>query len=353
VKRAWILLLAGCATAPRDPIADGAAFLVRDQQPNGSWGRGARTTPWDLADDVPGAHHAFRDATTALAVMALREAAPNDPAAVAARQRGVEFLTTKADARRSSTGQLYNVWAHVYMTHALANELRYEPDNAAVRDACARQVRLLEIFQTYMGGWQYYDNSPATHPSNLDPTSFTTAAGLVALWDARQVGVVVPQPMVDHAIKRVHQSRNPDGSYCYGFDGRLRPMSSFNQMKGSIGRNQSCNDALWLWGVLGPDEARRGLDEFFTHHKFIFIGRKRQNPHEAWYATAPYYYYFGHYYAGRLVGRLDDAALRAKYRATILPYQESNGSWWDYPMWDYHEPYGTALALLGLVAAGD
>ena len=33
----------------------------------------------------------------------------------------------------------------------------------------------------------------------------------------------------------------------------------------------------------------------------------------------------------------------------ILDRQEANGSWWDYPFYDYHEPYGTSFALMTLV----
>jgi hypothetical protein len=28
--------------------------------------------------------------------------------------------------------------------------------------------------------------------------------------------------------------------------------------------------------------------------------------------------------------------------------QEKDGSWWDFPMFDYHQQYGTAFALMSL-----
>ena len=34
---------------------------------------------------------------------------------------------------------------------------------------------------------------------------------------------------------------------------------------------------------------------------------------------------------------------------TIVPKQEKDGSWWDYPLYDYHQPYGTAFALMTLI----
>jgi hypothetical protein len=85
------------------------------------------------------------------------------------------------------------------------------------------------------------------------------------------------------------------------------------------------------------------------------MGQKRQFPHESWYQTAPYYYYFGHYYTARLIERLGPDA-RAKYgpklAETIVPHQEPDGSWWDFAMWDYHKPYGTAFSIMTLLRCG-
>ena len=33
----------------------------------------------------------------------------------------------------------------------------------------------------------------------------------------------------------------------------------------------------------------------------------------------------------------------------LLPLQESDGSWWDYILYDYHQQYGTAMAISSLV----
>jgi hypothetical protein len=120
--------------------------------------------------------------------------------------------------------------------------------------------------------------------------------------------------------------RKPDGSFLYGSDFRYAPMHLANRDKGSLGRTQAGHTALELWGE-GPGEksVREGLERLFLEHRFIEIGRKRQYPHEAWYFTAGYYYYFGHYYAARLIERLADK------------------------MWDYDKPYATAFAVMALL----
>jgi len=33
----------------------------------------------------------------------------------------------------------------------------------------------------------------------------------------------------------------------------------------------------------------------------------------------------------------------------VVPHQEADGSWWDYAMWGYHKPYGTAFAVMTLL----
>jgi len=56
--------------------------------------------------------------------------------------------------------------------------------------------------------------------------------------------------------------------------------------------------------------------------------------------------------AARLVEGLKGDA-RDKYAKVVadgvLKYQESDGSWWDFPMWDFHKPYGTAFAVMTLL----
>ena len=32
----------------------------------------------------------------------------------------------------------------------------------------------------------------------------------------------------------------------------------------------------------------------------------------------------------------------------IIDVQDADGSWWDYPLYDYHQQYGTAYAIMTL-----
>jgi len=166
-------------------------------------------------------------------------------------------------------------------------------------------------------------------------------------------GIDVSQPIIDRAVRRLTEMRMPTGAYLYSGGHQYRPRGQANLLRGSIGRTQSANYALWVWDSpkVAEREVRTDLDSFFKEHNFIEMGRKRIWPHESWYATAPYYYYFGHYYAGRLLEKLGEGGreYRERLAAQVMPFQEPDGSWFDYPMWDYHKPYGTAYAIMTLL----
>lgn len=344
----------GCGAAPvhvyerstAQAIEDGVAYLVRTQNPDGSWGQGRETTDFDVMASVPGSHDAFRVGATALCIRALREAGERS-----ASTRGLEYLATYDGVRRANRMEIYNIWAHIYALETLSRAWA-EDRVPAYKTAAEWHLRRLEMYETYMGGWNYYDFLYGTEKPSMEPVSFGTAAGLVALHDARQAGIVVPEPLVRHALARLKEMKNPDGSFLYGSDFRYNPVHLANRGNGSLGRTQACYYALSLWqtGGIGEAQIREGLERLFRDHRFIEIGRKRPIPHEAWYFTAGYYYYFGHYYAAKLIeGLADKKDYREQLRSYILPHQEPDGSWWDFHLYDYGKPWGTSFAVLALL----
>jgi hypothetical protein len=351
-RAAFFVVLASCSSesvyerSTDRAIAEGVAFLVASQNPDGSWGTGRETTDFDVMAAVPGSHDAFRVGTTGLCVLALREAGEKE-----ASRRGLDYLVAYDGLRRASRAEIYNVWGHTYALQALARA--YGEDKVeAYRAAAERHLRALEHYETYVGGWQYYDFEVGIQPISMEPTSFGTSAGLAALYEAKKAGIAVPEGLARRALNRLKEMRKPDGSFLYGSDFRYAPMHMANRDKGSLGRTQAGHYGLAVWNEagIGEKEIREGLEKLFEEHRFIEIGRKRQYPHEGWYFTAPYYYYFGHYYAAKLIERLPDKAdYREKLRSFVLPHQEPDGSWWDYKMWDYDKPYGTAFAVMTLL----
>ena len=358
------------AISPTDPAAleaaidRGVRFLVADQNRTGSWGSFTNTGLPPMYDPLPGSKEAFRGATTALCVSALIELEEDggleDRAggATAALDAGEAWLLdTLPKVKRTTPDVLYNVWTHIYATQAFVRMHRRHAGDATrqamIRAAAEAQIGLVTRFESVDGGWGYYDFRAETARPATDSISFTNAAALVALKEAQDAGFTVNVPVIRRAQDATLRQRKNDFSYLYGEYLRNSPMSGINRPGGSLGRSQACNIALRMWGDdrVTDTVLKDWLHRLFARNGWLDIGRKRPIPHESWFAVAGYFYYFGHYYAALCIEDLpdeDQQLFKDHMAATLLPIQEANGSWWDYPMYDFHEPYGTAFALMTL-----
>ena len=131
-------------------------------------------------------------------------------------------------------------------------------------------------------------------------------------------------------------------------------MWEINRPGGSLGRSQSCNLALRLWGddSITDQVLTVWLDRLFARNLWLDIGRKRPIPHESHFLVAGYFFYYGHYYAAQCIEQLPPEARnehQTQLATILLHLQERDGSWWDFPFYDYHQPYGTAMAVMSLV----
>jgi hypothetical protein len=75
-------------------------------------------------------------------------------------------------------------------------------------------------------------------------------------------------------------------------------------------------------------------------------------PHESFFAVAGYFYYYGHWYSAQcieLIPSEERPYLKEHLAHILLPLQERDGSWWDYPFYNYHQQYGTAMAVMTLL----
>lgn len=346
------------APAIEAAIARGIEFLLRAQNPDGSWGSARRTKGLNIYAPAPGAHHAFRAGTTALSISALIETGLHREDVRRALDRAESWLERRLpEVRRATPDTLYNVWAHAYGIQALVRMLRRHEGDAErcerIRKAIAGQIELLERYQTVDGGWGYYDSAVGSKKPAATTTSFTTATVLVAFDEARKVGVEPPEKIVARALATVRRQQKPDFSYVYSEPHKYYPMYDVNRPGGSLGRSQACNLALRLWGDerITDGVLRTWLDRLLARNLWLDMGRKRPIPHESWFLVAGYFFYYGHYYAALSLEELPPEA-RSRYQEGIarilLRLQEKDGSWWDYPFYDYHQPYGTAFALMAL-----
>lgn len=336
----------------------GVDFLLARQNANGSWGSANITRPGEVLAPVPGAHHAFRAAVTSLCISALIETGGDRPEVSAALDRAETWLFDELPrVRRADPAVFYNSWAHAYAIAALVQMLDRTPDDEArarrIRQGIAQQIEMLERYEVVDGGWAYYDFEARTRTPSGSTISFVTATVLVVLDEARRAGVTVPERAIERAKASILRQRNPDFSYLYGEYLKARPMREINRPSGSLGRSQACNAAMRLWGdpLVTDAVLATWLDRLFARNGWLDIGRKRPIPHESWCQVAGYFFYYGHYYAALCIELLpeDQRERHQEQLARLLvPLQERDGSWWDFPLYDYHQQYGTALALMSL-----
>ncbi len=241
-----------------------------------------------------------------------------------ALRKGLLYLVEAPDTPRATMTTFYNVWSHAYMIQALcraAMDERFADVKDRMLERAKHELRRLMDHQALDGGWGYYDFRQRTYrPSGEISTPFTTAAALVAIKDAQQAGLPFRDHNVQVGLKYLARHRIPNGAYYYSSGHMYYPQGHANLPRGSLGRSQSGDNALFTWShTIKADDLRKQLDTFFKDHVFIEIGRGRQFPHEAWYATAPYYYYFGHYYASRNVLGLPED-IRAGYADRLAEF---------------------------------
>jgi hypothetical protein len=346
----------------------GTQYLIDAQNKDGSWG--SFEFPYEIISlGTISSYDAFRNATTALCCMALMDLpiAPVGQAGVngydAARRtalnKGIRFLMAQPPECRATADILYHVWALAYVPQCFSRAIRYEsldiPKEELIVSA-RKWLRMLHRIQATDGGWGYYDFGYGYRkPAGNYSTSFTTGAVLCALWDAEKSGLEVDPSVRKAGLKCLKRLRTPEKSYAYGTYCQLNPEWSPNRFKGALGRVQPCNLMLFRHrDEVTISDLKLGLDRFFNEHHFIEMGKYRPTPHESWYATSGYYFFFGHFYASSVISELPVKEQRPYWNAlvkTVLTCQESDGSWWDYPLYNYYKAYGTAYALLSLSPA--
>jgi hypothetical protein len=343
-----------------EQAVDGAVeWLLANQEPDGAWGSHHSSRPIEVLCTPPGSHQTFRVATTALCVMALEDLGRESAEITRALDRALDYLLVDFDMGRASGWEHYNVWAFGYTLQCFGEHLARHPDDPrapCMREACVRMVERLRRQQALDGGWGYLSlGGITTYKPWWTSMSFTTATILVGLERAKAVfpELELPEGMVDKALDCVLRSRTPTGSYCYGHLWEEAPARGINQIKGSACRTPTCQLALEEWGreVSLRDHQRSLQDLLVKHARFQKISLWRPIPHESWYQVSGYFYLYGHAYAAYVLEKLstaDQERYSPHLAEAVLYCREPDGSFWDYPLYSYHKPYGTAYALIAL-----
>jgi hypothetical protein len=262
--------------------------------------------------------------------------------------------------RRADVTTTYNVWGHAYGLRAISRLHQQAGQDAAKQSAlkvlAQQQVDLANRYQDLNGGWGYldvFDDLRTQKPTGLT-TSFTSATVLLAMHEAKEtMGVTLDQKIVDYSLDSIRMQGFPDFSYAYSHSHHLSPQAEINRRNGSLARSQACNAALRAYGdVKITDQViSTWCSNFIEFEKWLDHGRKKPVPHESTFQISGYFYYYGVYYftvAARNLPKDQQQQLAKGLARIILTRQEKDGSWWDYPLYDYQQAYGTGYALMAL-----
>jgi Prenyltransferase and squalene oxidase repeat len=172
----------------------GLEFLVRTQTPDGRWA----DNPYGVEPAVIG---------LAVVSMLAHGDDPNlGPYATTVR-RGLDAILKQANRQTGYIGRsMYN---HGFATLALA-EAYGVVDDARLGPALQQAVRLILTSQEKnpLGAWRY-------SPESVDGDTTVSGAQMVALFAARNAGLLVPEEAVQKGIKFFLRCQTPEGGFGY------------------------------------------------------------------------------------------------------------------------------------------
>ena len=337
-------------------IQTGLEYLMQHQNEDGSWG-GTVNATFTSSFGNQATYRMWQIGTSALSTRAVLELGASGEHAKAA-ERGLDFLIANAEVKRPAEWDVDNNWAIVYGLDAISRALQHpsyaeSEKRPALIEAGQTMLTGLAKYQSPRGGWGYY-SSPGAGWRPEWATSFMTSVAVIAMIEARAAGLEVDEKMYQAGVRALEYSRLPTGAYAYDVNAIPRHLSleSINQIKGSLGRIQAGNLALYRAGKdITVDDLVWGLEQFVKHHKFLDVARNKPIPHEAYYANAAYFYLFAHYYASQVYELLPEekrAKFAAHIQAGILDSRQKDGAMWDFWIANNTKAYGTSFGILAL-----
>jgi hypothetical protein len=230
-----------------------------------------------------------------------------------------------------------NVWSVAFLAQCLKKH-QFKGQKEAITKKIESCYGALTRLQGPDGGWSYYDFA------RNKSAAFVTAAAIVHMHDAKKAGVPIPDQIYQRAVNCLKGCKQSDGIFMYATGTR-------QTVEGSQGRAPLCEMALHLAGQGSKPQIQGAIENFFKYRHILTAVKGKRGTHMGKGGTAPYYYLFGHYWAARAIKQLDKSAQNnylAKLRDVLLPDQEGDGCFWDFPMPKHHKEYGSALAGITL-----
>lgn len=282
-QRAGVQVAELSAEAER-AIDRGLRYLATQQQPDGSFGG------------------RYNTATTAVTLMAfmLQGHFPDRGEHGPMLAKAVDFLIEKGKRQDGYLGgKHHGMYEHGLATLALS-EAWGESDRDDLRETLKAAVDVIFRSQHQTGGWRY-------EPRPTDQDLSVTAMQIVALASAKEAGILIPDQVIDDAVRYVRACQNPfDGGFSY----RIHERNS------GFARSAAGTMALMITGHHDSPEVQRGVD-------YLLRAGDRK------FADTDFYYY-AHYYAIQVMYQAGDRRYQQWYpriRDRLIKTQHNDGRW--------------------------
>jgi hypothetical protein len=328
----------------RSAVKDGVRLLLDRQAGDGSWG-----TESTFGEDVN-----IRSAITVFCCRALAACGQGSAQEKEAIERGIQFIAKHAYQRPKAPSYGMYDFSFYSCSYALAYFSGLHRDDLKGSIECC--LKTLQENQREDGGFTYL------FPGRRDNyESFTTALVIINNVEAQANGAAIPKEMNRRALAALQKARTAEGYFCYHMiDGKQHGSVSGNGklfLEGSLVRTVVCEYALLKLGEGKPENLARAVENFFKFRKGLEDVRKHdRKTHQGPYDNAPYYFMFGHLYAGRSLKELDKKVRQERNRALeeiLLAIREEDGSWLDGRITGKDYGIATALLLLDQVKTTD
>lgn len=341
----------------------GVDFLLKTQNRDGSWGDHRVIGTWNILCPYPDGPLTFKTASTALCIVGLNACPMRDePAVQQAMTRAEDYLIrTMPHLKRGDALCIYNSWAHTYTLDAMsmraADMDRNSPRYKQLMECARLQITRLNELASAKGGWGYLTYIGFSRRPAAEPTAFLTGTVLIS---ARMAGKTFDLSLEGNIFRRailfLKSQRTPAGTYTYSLGHAFYPGRPINRHTGSLARTPACDYALRLWepGSVSMQQLVDGLDRLWSRRGWLTMALHKPVPHESFAQNSGYFFYYGYYYSGMCLDMLPAESVKrhASFLANdILVRQGKDGSWWDYPLYNYHKFYGSGYALYALSCA--
>lgn len=195
------------------------------------------------------------------------------------------------------------------------------------------------------GGWAYYP---------LHAVSFTTATCLLALFDAKAMGIKVPQSSFDQSVnllESMQMRREGFEEVGYRYHNGVPAKGVVADIRGSVGRLAVCEMALLESGRHTTDDLARGLETFVKYRDELDKVKGYPGNHFVRsYRNAAYYFLYAHFFSAYALKEIPNAEQRKRLgtamQEALVKSRNPDGTWTDHEMWG--RLYGTAMAMMAL-----